>query len=394
MAVLLSPEHANEGVRMQVLVFGGGLFVACMVAHGELACLRPHPRHLTGFYLCVSIGGALGGLFVGLAAPQLFRSLLELPLGLAFMALLVFVVWVRNPGAAPRWLQRAGQLMLALGTGGLLAVAGRYDLIQGKASRMRLRNFYGALRVRDLGEGPMRMRLLLHGTINHGGQFLDPPRARTPAGYYGPTSGLGLAMKVLQARGPMKAGILGLGSGSLLGHARSGDDYRIYEINPLVERLARSEFTMLPQCPARTAVVLGDGRLSLEREAPNGFDLMAIDAFSSDAIPVHLLTREALDLYRRHLRPGGILAVHITNRYLDLEPVLQRYATEARWPAAIVSDDADDDSATYATDWVLLCDDPTVFANPAMKDSAEPLVPDARVSPWTDDYSNLFRILK
>ncbi|HJW09715.1 MAG TPA: fused MFS/spermidine synthase [Holophagaceae bacterium] len=394
MVVLLSPEHANEGVRTQVLVFGGGLFIACMVAHGELASLRPHPRHLTGFYLCVSIGGALGGIFAGIVAPQAFHSLLELPLGLALMALLAYGALVRNPGGAPLWARRAGQLIFALGTGGLLAVVGRYDMIQGQGSLLRARNFYGALRVRDVGEDDLRMRLLLHGTINHGGQFLDPARARIPAGYYSATSGLGRAIQVLQARGPMKVGILGLGSGSLLGHARAGDTYRIYEINPLVERLARSQFTMLPGCPARTEVIMGDGRLSLEREPSNGYDLMAIDAFSSDSIPVHLLTREAIALYRRQLRPGGILAVHITNRYLDLEPVLKCESDEARWPAELVSDDADDGLATYSTDWVLFSEDGSVFSDPLLKDAGDPLEPKAGVQPWTDDYSNLFRILK
>ncbi len=160
-----------------------------------------------------------------------------------------------------------------------------------------------------------------------------------------------------------------------------------------MEQLARSEFTMLPGCPAKTAVVLGDGRLSLEREASNGFDILAIDAFSSDSIPVHLLTREAIALYRRQLRPGGVLAVHITNRYLDLEPVLKRESDEARWPAMEVSDDADAATATYATDWVLFSDDPTFFTNPLLKE-AELLQPQPGVEPWTDDYSNLFRILK
>ncbi|HJU84598.1 MAG TPA: fused MFS/spermidine synthase [Holophagaceae bacterium] len=392
MAWLLSPEHAHSGVRLQVAVFGGGLFVACMVAHGELARLRPHPSRLTGFYLSLSIGGALGGVMAGIVAPLVFRQLLELPLGLALLMGMVFLAWVRNPDLGP-WPRRGVMLLLALATGGMAAVVVRYQTVMGRDSLVQERNFYGALRVREDGEGAMRVRLLLHGTINHGGQFLDAAKSRNPTGYYGPDSGVGLALRTLGERGPLKVGITGLGSGNLLGYARTGDTYRVYEINPQVEKLARTWFTMLPQCPARTEVVMGDARLNLERESPQGYDILIMDAFSSDSIPVHLLTREALELYRRHLKPGGILAVHISNRYLDLKPVLLAASKADHWPARWIEDDEDEEAGTYGTDWVLFSDDPSFFGAPLLKEAADPL--EGRpMKPWTDDYSNLYRILK
>ncbi len=394
MAILQGRTFAHAPVRVQVPVFCLGLFIACMVGHGELARLRPHPRHLTGFYLCLSIGGALGGVFAGLLAPRLFDGLFELPLGLVLCAMLALAAWIREASGEPAWVQTSLRALLVAATVGLVTLGLIHRREQVQASLVRVRNFYGAMRVKEEGEGEARMRLLLHGTINHGGQFLTPGKEREPATYYGRSSGVGRALGDLQAAGPVHAGIIGLGSGGLLAYVRPGDRFQVYEINPLVETMARVWFKGLPLAPAPVTMALGDARLVLEREAPQAYDLLAVDAFSSDSIPLHLLTREAFDQYARHLRPGGLLAVHISNRYLDLRPVLAAEAAAGGWRTVLVEDSAEDeDEGVYSSDWVLLSRGPGTWG-PKVSAVSKPLPGPGKVRRWTDDYSNLYRILK
>lgn len=394
MAVLQGRAYAHAPVRVQVPLFSLGLFIACMVGHGELARLRPHPRHLTGFYLCLSVGGALGGVFAGLVAPRIFDGLFELPLGLVLCAVLALMAWGRDMAGEATWIRRSLQLILGLSMGVLVATGLLHRREQVQDSRVRVRNFYGAMRVKEEGEGDTRMRLLLHGTINHGGQYLEAGREREPATYYGRDSGVGRALADLQAAGPVRAGVIGLGSGGLLAYVRPGDRFQVYEINPLVETMARTWFQGLPGAPAPVAVALGDARLVLEREAPQGYDLLAVDAFSSDSIPLHLLTREAFAQYARHLRPGGLLAVHISNRYLDLRPVLAAEAAAGGWRAVLVEDSAEEaDEGVYGSDWVLLTQGTGPWG-PRVGEAAKPLPSQGQVRRWTDDFSNLYRILK
>jgi SAM-dependent methyltransferase len=394
MAWLLLPDNHRLDLKQQVAAFGAGLFIACMAAHGELVRLRPAPRHLTGFYLSLSLGGALGGVFAGLVAPRLFDGLVELPLGLVALALLAFLAWLRDQGAGTRaWLRWGLAAWLLAGLGATVHFHRQRRRDFAEDSLLQARNFYGTLRIREVGLGRDRSRYLLHGTINHGGQFVAGDRARDRTTYYGPDSGVGLALEALGARGPLKVGVVGLGSGTLLNYGRPGDAYRVYEINPLVERLARTWFTALPGCQARAEVVLGDARLSLEAEPPQGYDLLAVDAFSSDAIPVHLLTMEAFDAYARHLKPGAVLAVHISNRYLDLAPVLKREAEARGWQARLVSDEEDTETGVYRSDWVLISSRDAIFQAEGLKDAAA-LEDNPKVRRWTDDFSNLYRILK
>ena len=390
---LILPDNHKVSMPVQVAAFGAALFVACMAAHGELVRLKPAPRRLTGFYLSLSLGGALGGLFAGVLAPRLFAGLVELPIGLLVMAALGLAVWLRDQGqGTAAWLRWAFAGWLAAGFAGAVWFHVQRQKDFAEDSLLQVRNFYGTLRVRENGEGRWRLRHLLHGTINHGGQFVAGERAHDPTTYYGPDSGVGLALAVLGAGGPLKVGVVGLGSGTLLNYGRKGDTYRVYEINPLVEQIARAWFVALPECKAKAEVVMGDARLSMEAEAPQGYDLLAVDAFSSDAIPVHLLTRQAFDAYARHLKPGGVLAVHISNRYLDLAPVL-RLETEARgWHAKEVDDEEEDDIGVYRSDWVLISDRGDVLKAEALKDATE-LAAKAKVRRWTDDFSNLYRIL-
>jgi hypothetical protein len=377
-------------VRGQVALFSAGLFVACMVAHGELARRRPHPQFLTGFYLRLSIGGGLGGLFVAWLAPRLFTTYLELPLGLAAASAVacLSLAWDTVPFRRWRSVCAAGMGFLSLGLG---LHAFLLDRDTDGTTVARGRNFYGTLSVFD--EPERGWRVLAHGTISHGGQFLDPLKANRPSTYYSRDSGVGLAMASLKPQ-PRKVGVVGLGAGSLAVYGRPEDWIRFYEINPLVEPFARRYFTYLQEGRARTEVVLGDARLSLEAEAPQGYDLLAIDAFSSDSIPVHLLTREAFALYFRHLAPDGVLAVHVSNHYLDLRPVVRAAVDAFGQSARVVDTDSDEEEGIYGSTWVLVTRDPAFFGRPALLDNEDvhPL-PGASLL-WRDDFSNLFRVLK
>jgi SAM-dependent methyltransferase len=263
------------------------------------------------------------------------------------------------------------------------------------------RNFYGTLKVYDhfVDEPDQHYRLLMHGATTHGLQFTAPDRAMQPSTYYGPTSGVGLAVKHLDRPAGMKVGIVGLGTGTIAAYGRAGDTYRFYEINPAVERLARAPFTYLAQTPAKVDVIMGDARLELEheldRKEPQNFDLLALDAFSSDAIPVHLLTAEALALYLRHLKPDGVIAIHISNRYLDLQPVVERLADHHGLAVACISDDPTDDWWQYSTTWMLLTKSLPFLAKSEILGVTEAPPPDRRPAPlWTDDQANLYSILK
>jgi SAM-dependent methyltransferase len=388
-------------IRSVIVAFAVGLFACCMVCHGELARLKPHPRYLTGFYVTVSLGGAVGGLFVGLVAPNLFRAYYEFPIGLGLCAAIACLVLARGlwrlAGGAlwarPRW----GAAALAVVLCGYLACLGveMREMVDGY--RVVARNFYGLLRVEDEGNPRMDQdanRKLIHGTINHGEQFLREPYRRQPVTYFCPQSGIGLAMQAQEGR-PRRIGILGLGCGTLAAYGRPGDTLRIYEINPLVLDIARREFTYLRDTPARVEVALGDGRLLLESEPSQQFDLLVMDAFSSDSVPVHLITREAFRTYFRHLKPGGILAVNITNTYLDLRPVVERAAAAFGKVALVYDSEPDyDDFLCFGCSWTLIMDGSTAAAHPGLRQAGQVLRQERPFRAWTDDYSNMFGILR
>ncbi|MFO1361611.1 MAG: fused MFS/spermidine synthase [Burkholderiales bacterium] len=391
---LLHADFRHAELWVMLPAYAATLFAACMVCHGELVRLKPAPRYLTGFYLAISIGGALGGVFVGLVAPRVFLDLYELPVGLvmmAAMAALVLALDAHTIAGALRGAVVAGAGALAVALAGTL-----WWIYDGYArdTTVRVRNFYAAMRVRDSGFGAEQERVLTHGSITHGKQFTVPERRKWVTTYYGETSGVGRAILAAGLDGPVRVGVIGLGAGTLAGYGRAGDSFRLYEINPQVIELARAQFTYVADTRARVEMSLGDARLSLEREPPQGFDVLAMDAFSSDAIPVHLLTAEALETYFRHLKPGGVLAVHISNRYLDLKPVLRAAAARFGRHARLVDEDSDDARGVYGSTWVLIADDPGVFERPPLAGAAAPLESDRRVRLWTDDYSDLWRILK
>lgn len=377
----------EKPILMAVLLplYALGLFVGCMFCHGELARLKPRARYLTSFYLMISLGGAAGGLLVGVVAPLAFNWYLELPLGILFCALL----------SLPLLYGFGSPRMTAMLTGVLVVVASLSMPLAGKVKGMLVleRNFYGVLRVTESGEGAAKVRTLMHGQINHGQQFTAPDRRRQPTTYYAPNTGIGLLLKHAHVTSE-RIGVIGLGTGTLAAYAHPGDTYRFYEINPLVERLARTQFTFLGDSAAKVEVALGDARLSLEREAPQNFDVLAVDAFSGDAIPVHLLTKQAFEIYFRHLKPDGVLAVHVSNLFLELAPVALETARALGRKGVLIENAADPSNRVSAATWVLIGDNTQAMSAPAVKQESWAPRPDFKGHVWTDDYSNLFRSLK
>jgi SAM-dependent methyltransferase len=389
MGWLIADADFRFELPLQLGVFLPGLFLGCVFCHGELYRLRPAPQHLTAFYLIVSAGGALGGLLVAVLAPLAFSGYYELGIGLVVLALLASLRF-----AAVNLVARFASLAV------LMAVAGAavYDGLRHQQDvRVATRSFYGVLRVKEYGEAGQQthLRRLVHGTIMHGEQYMHEGQRRMLTTYYHDKSGIGAAIRSKQAR-PVRVGVIGLGTGTIAAYGRRGDLYRFYEIDSRVIQLAQTEFTYLADSEAKIELALGDARLTLEREAPQALDVLAVDAFSSDAIPVHLITREALGAYLRHLRAGGIVAFHVSNRFLELVPVVARLAKENGAHAVLVDDNPDEDDAMRSTsDWVLVSRDAAALGHKEIAAAgAVPAEdrPDWRT--WTDDYSNLVQILK
>lgn len=381
----------DDGTDVQWLVplISISLFAFCMVCHGELVRRKPPPRHLTLFYLMLSIGGAVGGVLVGLVAPAVFNAYFELPLGLFLCAALVLIVlW-----SELRSVWKVLLLLLLLGYGVRLGMIS-FGYVDG--FRQVVRNFYSQLRVVDNPEAKHgHLRQLVHGRINHGEQYLSQDLRRTPTAYYCAQSGIGRTMRALDGRNQRKIGILGLGTGTLAAYGRAGDEFRFYEINEQVLQLARSEFSYLSDSQARVEHILGDGRLMLEREQPQQFDLLVMDAFAGDSIPTHLLTLEALHTYLGHLKPGGMLAVHITNHYLDLQPVMAAAAGHFGKTALLQDfEPAQDNLLCMNSVWVLLVDPDSLAGLLPQLQGAQILQPRPGFRPWTDSFTNLLGILK
>jgi hypothetical protein len=348
-----------------LVLFIGGLLISCLFCHGELARRKPSADRLTSFYLMVALGGLLGSVFVGVFSPLVFHSYLELPLSMAACLMLALALLY---GLSARQLLRPGLLALAA-----LILSASFS-----GDVRRLRNFYGVLEVRTEGRGENAVCALYNGTILHGSQFLSVGRSREATTYYAPESGVGREILAIKHPG-RRIGIIGLGVGTLAVYAKPGDLFRFYEINPLVIELAKTDFRFLRDCRGAVEIVPGDARLALERERAQHFDLLVVDAFGGDAVPVHLLTQEAFELYLRHLAPEGAMAVHITSKYTDLAPVVYRIAASLGRNAQTVASQPDLARSVMASTWILLRGE-----RPAQNN----------VRVWRDDYSNPIQILK
>ncbi len=467
MATLLAAwalgRSAALDIWSQIGIYSLLLFTACMVCHGELYRMRPHPSRLTTFYLMVSVGGAVGGAGINFVAPYVFKGFWELPIGLALCWFFFLITSLTIPSPAlDRWagaiatslpgawrilsknrarpsaaspqepaqgaegrIHRAAQRSLTVLTQVLL-ISG--FLIAGVRSFQQIhtdlnselyitRNFYGVVRVRErIYSGPVPIHLgslgeditsyhrfaMVHGVTIHGFQFHDSQLKDVPTAYFGATSGGGLAILNHPNRGrAMRVGILGLGVGTLAAYGQKGDVYRFYEINPSVIRLAEGAggyFTYLSDSQARVEIVPGDARLSLEEELasghPQNYDVLILDVFSSDSIPVHLLDQEAMAVYLQHLQAEGILAVHISNVHLNLVPVVWTLADYYHLERAVIYDSGDG-IVTYQSMWILLARDKALLDVPAIASRTQSMAgytPGIRM--WTDDYNNLIQILK
>lgn len=409
MAFALAPGRGNLPPYVLIPLFCGGLFACCLVCHGELAALKPDPAHLTSFYLLVSFGGAVGASFVALIAPHVFAGYYELPISLGFCGILIHIVLSRDAGKSSQSFFSRRTVLLS----GALVVAFCASLYlsarqQNARARVMVRNFYGVLRVEDRVEPSVvliqggraqpldadpRYRDLINGTIEHGVQFISAGRRLETTTYYGPNSGIALALKVAAKTGAIKVGTIGLGAGTLAAYGRPGDLYTFYEINPLVVELANNEFSFLRQSPAQTKIVLGDARLLLEQQSPQQFDVLAVDAFTSDAIPIHLLTREAFALYIRHTKPTGLIAVHVSNKYLDLAPVVAAAASTLNRRALVVDSNPDEALAIYRATWVLVGSETGLLEQPEFRSVGWSVKSSAR-DLWTDDYSSVLRAFR
>jgi SAM-dependent methyltransferase len=334
----------------------------------------------------ISLGGALGAIFVGIAAPHLFTSIYELPLALVFTAMLaVASFWRQGWLLRLFWVAAAASMVFVL-----VRNVREYDA----DTMVRVRSFYGALRVRQFTNWLKEpYRTLYNGRIEHGAQYVNPPSSLLPTTYYGPDSGVGLALTHC-CQNAKRVGAIGLGAGTLAAYGKTSDYFRFYEINPQVIKIAQTSFSYLRDSPARVDVVLGDARLSLQNEAPQQFDVLAVDAFSGDAIPVHLLTREAFALYLRHLKPDGVLAVHTSNTYLDLPPIVQLLATDAGCQAEMIFNDDDHRKLVDSSDWVLVTRNRRLLDSIDSSVMIEPISVPANLRVWTDDFNNLFQILR
>ena len=381
-----------------------GLFLCGLLFTTVLARDRD-PRHerLWRWLACLLPFVLFGGLDWYLVRPNGPYSVIPkgyvLGLRIAMWLILVLVV-----AGAWRWLfgnRRVWRFLvvfcLSLGVVALGTALWKQASKSGHNWVYRSRNFYGLLTVveyrQDEPEG--HYFLLKHGRITHGIQFVDLAQAKWPTTYYGQKSGVGLAMRALP-EGAKRIGLVGLGTGTMAAYGQAGDYVRFYEINPAVKRLATSQFTYLTNCASKVDVVLGDARLSMEREPPQGFDLLALDAFSSDAIPVHLLTKEAFDIYERHLKPGGIIAVHISNHFLDLEPVVLNLAKRFQYQVANISyDENDDEWWEYSCTWILLTHSKDILNSQSISAATSAVSTNSvKIPLWTDDFASLFQILK
>ena len=393
-----------QGFWLQVGGYLAVLFLGCMVCHGELYRLRPPAERLTAYYLALALGGALGGMFVAIVAPLAFRTFAETPIiTLTVVGLVTYILWRERPKRAPAFSAPA----LAL-TGSLaIAVALGYVLLDlRKQSIYVTRSFYGAYRVK---EGPTMLlngidwpltygtaRILLSGQIYHGLQFTNPAYAMMPTAYFCPEQGMGATFRAMPDRTNRNVGVVGLGAGTLATYARPGDYFRFYEINPDVVHIAETYFTFLTNCPARHDIILGDGRLSLEGEPDQNFDLLLLDAFAGDSVPLHLLTDQAMQIYRRHVKPDGLIMFNISNSHVDLQPVIRALADKYDLTAVLAPPlMVDPREGKLPSMWMVLTSNQEFLRNPeieALRRSTAFLSPRKPLL-WTDDYSSILPVL-
>lgn len=400
-AVFVQPRFLQIAVVNLALVF-----VGCMLFHGELAARKPVPQRLTFYYLMIAVGGAIGGLFVGFVAPLIYDRywewILSSPAMFLFAAIVLVDCWYKAGFLRSR-LTKA--LVVTALLYGLFVIARnhtyRVDLRTVPVASAR--NFYGVVQVDHAykpGSEELLAAIMYSGSTQHGQQvFTDPFKpadmSHSATAYYTPASGIGRLLRGRPADKPLRVGAVGLGVGTLAAYARKGDSYYFYEINPIVRDFANEYFTYLKDCFGSHEVILGDARLSLEREPNQEFDVIILDAFSSDSIPTHLLTTEAFEIYLRHLAPDGVIAVHISNRYLNLAPVTAAAAAQFNLQGKLIRVETNRHIAQLNSRWVLMTRNPqgALWKGIAWVQAA-PLEEFNTIKPWTDQHSSFWDVLE
>jgi len=386
---MLSQVDVSVPLRIGLIFFLVEVFFSCLFLHTEAYSLRPKRNsESTLFYLLFAGGGALGSFLIGIASPLVFSFNYDLAITFIVTALLALAVtWHSGWGQRMLWIT-ASILLLVLVI--MLRVAYHRD------THFAVRNFYGSLRVRQTFSAypGVAMRTLSNGSIQHGTQIFSPELQRTPTTYYAEDSGVGLALRFCCKGHSRNIGVVGLGVGTIAAYGRPNDLIRFYEINPAVYPIAQNLFTYMRDSAAQVDSVEGDARATLAGEPPMGFDVLVIDAFSGDAIPLHLLTTQVFDLYKRHLAPGGILAFHISNQHVDLEPEIALQAKAAGMDARRVSSLANEQTGEFTATWMLLTSNSDFFTQPEVAARVKQPNKNSKVKLWTDDYSSLLPMIR
>ncbi len=398
----------RHDLRLTLTVYLLLFFLVCMVCHGEVVRRRPAAAKLTEFYLTVSAGGALGGFIVAVLCPLVFSSFLELKIGLVLSFLVSMTVFLSDlsqrgliPAKVTNKKKKPESVLPFMGIT-LLSLIAAVVVFSAQVvsldleSKLSTRNFYGTLKIREWFEDDPEHfgRAMYHGAILHGYQYMTAEKEHLPTTYYSEQSGIGRALEVKRKVPNIRVGVVGLGVGTLATYGQTGDTFRFYEINPQVIDLAYQPFTFLAKSKATVEVVSGDARLSLDREEPQQFDVLVLDAFSGDSIPVHLLTLEAMTIYMRHMKPDGIIALHVSNRYVNLAPVVDRLAAANGLHQLVVVQSDMNFLELAPSEWILLSADPRVLEDPILQEKAKAPESWPEFATWTDDYNNLFQLLR
>lgn len=387
-----------------ILVYSLSLFSACMLCHGELYRLKPVSKYLDSFYLSIALGGALGGVFAAIIAPLFFKGFWEIYIGFYLTYLLsvavlvfyknsffyIFFVGEKRPWQFGQSEKKAYFALAALFPFVLTGTAFFMDLTAGFKDKMVFRSFYGVLTIKKLDSEKGKITYLTHGNIVHGSQFSGNFKYE-PTTYYSKKSGIGVVLDKLSFKKNLNISVIGLGAGTLAAYGREGDSITFFEINPQVLTLAKSQFSYLKDSKAKIETIIGDGRLSLEKFIKQDnliYDLVVVDAFSDDSIPYHLMTKEAFEIYLKSLTREGILAVHISNKYIDLKPVILGLAKNLFLHFSFINSEASDFGEK--SEWAFLSKDKE-FIESLPKEQGLHI---KNVSLWTDQYSNLFGVLK
>jgi hypothetical protein len=386
---MLTKTDMTIAIGISILFFLVEIFVACYFCHAEVCALRPQrASEATRFYLFIAAGGVTGTFFIGIACPFLFAANYDTAIAFAATAALALAVTWHDG-----WAQR---LLWSTGTVLLCALLVMLHTVYATESLIEMRSFYGPLRVKQTHTPPqaLTVRILLNGAVEHGIQWFAPAFHKTPTTYYAENSGVGLALELCCTGRSRNVGVIGLGAGTLAAYGQPGDRFRFYEINSQVKTIAQHLFTYLRDSPAQISFADGDARISLTQEPPQHFDVLVVDAFSGDAIPLHLLTREAMTLYQKHLSNDGILAFHISNQYLNLAPEIALLASSAGMQARLIDSPPNDARGEYAATWVLVSSSTDFFHRPTILLVARTIPDQPGLHLWTDDYSSLLPIMR